>query len=70
MSAPKLSIRARREWAKKLGAAQEAVEAAEEARNRLMAEAYTSGVSYAGIETATGIGPQTVRNCIDGADAG
>jgi hypothetical protein len=62
-----LSTRERRAWARKLLDAQEAVEAAEEARAQVMRDAFTSGMSYASIETSTGLGPQNVRNAINDA---
>ena len=64
---PTISTRERRAWSKRLLEAQEAVEAAEAARNRVMAAAYDAGVSYANVESATGLGPHTVRNYIDDA---
>lgn len=64
---PPISTRERRAWAKKLLDAQEAVEAAEEARNKLMADSYEAGMSFASIESSTGLGPHTVRNFIDDA---
>jgi len=62
---PTISTRERRAWAKRLLDAQEAVEAAEEARNKVMADSYEAGMSYASIESSTGLGPHTVRNYID-----
>lgn len=59
-----LATRERRAWAKKIMEAQEAVEAAEDARAKAMADAYAAGVSLASIENSTGLGPQTVRNII------
>lgn len=64
---PDMSVRERRSWSRRLLDAQEAVEAAEETRNKLMAEAYDVGMSFASIENATGIGPHTVRNLINDA---
>ena len=63
-----MPVRERRSWSKRLMEAQEAVEAAESARNKLMHEAYEAGVSYANIELATGIGALTTRKLI--SDAG
>ncbi len=62
-----LSTREKRAWSRKLLEAQEAVEAAVDGRNKIMAEALSAGVAYAVIETSTGLGPQTVRNSIDDA---
>lgn len=62
---PHLSTREKRAWTKKLMEAQEAVEDALTGRNNLMKEAYEAGISYASIESATGIGPQSVRNAIN-----
>lgn len=59
-----LSTRERRAWAKKIMEAQEAVEMAEDARAKVMADAYAMGVAVAAIENSTGLGPQTVRNII------
>lgn len=66
---PTLSVRERRAWAKKLSEAQEAVESAEEARDAVMAAAYAAGIPFAGVEAGTGLGPHTVRNCINAANA-
>lgn len=60
----KLSVRERRAWNKKMSEAQEAVEEAIIARNMIMADAYAAGVAYAGVESATGLGPASVRNAI------
>lgn len=49
-----LSTREKRSWMKRLAESQEAVEAAEDARDRLMVEAYESGISFANIGAATG----------------
>lgn len=57
-----LSTRDRRMWAKRLMEAQEEIENATEKRDRLIAEAYEAGLAYSAIETATGLGPITVRN--------
>lgn len=61
-----LSTRARREWNKKLMEAQENVEASVDARAEVMRAARDAGLSFAGIEAATGLGPHTVRNNING----
>lgn len=60
----KLSTRSRREWHRKLADAQEEVEAAEAKRAKLFADAYSAGMALANIESATGLGPQSVRNWI------
>lgn len=60
-----LSTRDRRAWAKRLTEVQEEVENATEKRDRLMADAFDAGVSYAAIEAATGVGPVTVRNAVN-----
>lgn len=60
-----LTTRQRRDWAKKLMEAQESVEEGVVARNKLMADALAAGMSYAAIESATGLGPQSVRNGIN-----
>lgn len=62
-----LSTRERRNWARKLEEAQEAVETAEAERAKVIADAYAAGIAFAGIENATGLGPYTVRNNIPGA---
>jgi len=59
-----LTAREKRAWSRKLLDAQEAVESAQEARSKVMAEAFAAGISYAVIENATGLGPLTVRNGI------
>lgn len=64
---PDMNVRERRMWAKRLMEAQEEVEAAEVKRNKLMADAYDAGMSFASVENATGIGPHTVRNYINDA---
>lgn len=61
-----LNVRARRAWNTKLMAAQEGVEDAVEARQKVMREAREAGMSFAAIEAATGLGPHTVRNNIHG----
>lgn len=62
---PHLSTREKRAWTKKLTDAQEAVEEAILVRNRLMAEAFTTGLSYNALEVSTGLGPQSVRNAVN-----
>lgn len=62
--ASSLSMRSRREWHKKLMEVQEEVEAVEAKRAKLFADAYAAGIAVQGIETATGLGPQSVRNWI------
>lgn len=66
---PPLPVRERRAWAKKLSEAQAAVEDAEDNRDKVMADAYAAGISLAGIQAGTGLGPLTTKNCIDAANA-
>lgn len=60
-----LSSAARRKWMVRLATAQEEVENAILKRDQLFAEAYEAGMAYAAIESATGLGPTTVRNAVD-----
>lgn len=50
-----LSVREKRSWMRRLSEIQEAVESAEEARDRLIVEAYDNGVSYSNIGMAMGL---------------
>lgn len=50
-----LSAREKRSWMNRLTAAQESVETAEEARDRVIVEAYDSGISYNNIGAAMGL---------------
>lgn len=61
-----LSVRQRREWSKKLMEAQEGVESSVDTRREVMRAARDAGMSFAAIEAATGLGPHTVRNNING----
>lgn len=59
-----LTTRERRAWFNKLTAAQEAIEQAEEALTKLMADAYVAGVSQAQIAGAVGLHSTSTRDRI------
>lgn len=59
-----LSPRDKRRMSAALTAAQEAVEAAEEARDKVMGESWAKGLSLGAIQGAVGIGYQTVQNTL------
>lgn len=59
-----LTTRERRAWFNKLVAGQEAIESAEEALTKLMAEAYAAGVSQTQVAGAVGLHATSVRDRI------
>lgn len=59
-----LAPREKRGMAKALTAAQEAVEAAEEARNRVMKEQWERGLPLTALLGSTGLGYETVRKIL------
>lgn len=59
-----LTSRDRRRMFKALGDAQEAIESAMDARDRLMAEYWSKGLPVGGLMASTGLGYETVKKAL------
>lgn len=60
-----LSVREKRNWMKRLTEAQQTVEDAEDARDKLMVEAYEAGISYSNVGAATGFNGSSMSTRIE-----